>query len=405
MPANELTLGQAFDELIRGLSPIAQTERIEARAAAGRLLAEDIVSAVDLPAFDNSAMDGYALRLADLQPGHWLHEIGRAYAGHPFGGRIDTGTCVRIMTGAPLPDGADTVVMLEDVSADGGIVRVERLPLPGANIRRRGEHIAVGDLALPAGRHLRAADVGLAAAVGAARLTVRRRLRVGVVSTGDELADPPQVLHAGASFDANRPLLAASLARLGFETHDLGICGDSAQAFAAVLAQARRLGLDALVASGGAAQGDADIVRAAPGVRFVALNIRPGRGIAFARFDEGGPMMAMLGLPGNVVAAYVMFHLLARPLLLHLAGCRATLPSPIPLPLAGAVRLRGGRIDYRRARFVREPAGRLLVEPLREQGSAMLRTVTEADALIALGPRDAYAAGELVDTLPLALFD
>lgn len=405
MAANELTLAEALEELVRALPRVGEAESIDARAAFGRILAADVASTVDLPAFDNSAMDGYALRFADLQPGHWLHEIGRAYAGHPFVGRVETGTCVRIMTGAPLPDGADTVVMLEDVAVDGGTVRVERQPPQGANVRRRGEHLAAGAVALPAGRQLRAADVGLAAAAGAARLTVRRQLRIGVVSTGDELADPPQALQAAASFDANRPLLAASIEGLGFEAHDLGICRDSPQDFAATLARARALRLDALIASGGAAQGDADIVRAAAGVRFIALNIRPGRGVAFARFDDGATPMALLGLPGNAVAAFVMFHLLARPLLTHLAGGVAALPLHIPLPLAGAVRLRGGRIDYRRARFVRDASGSLRVEPLRDQGSAMLRTVTEADALIALGPRQAYADGDLVDTVPLALLD
>jgi len=405
MPANELTLAQALEELVGWLPAVSDGETIDARAAAGRILAADVASMVHLPAFDNSAMDGYAFRCADLQPGHWLHEIGRAYAGHPFAGRVETGTCVRIMTGAPLPDGADTVAMLEDVTVDGGTVRVERPPQPGANVRRRGEHVAAGEVVLRAGRQLHAADIGLAVAAGVARLAVRRRLQVGVVSTGDELADPPQALSAAASFDANRPLLAASVERLGFVSHDLGICGDTAPDFAAALDRARALRLDAVIASGGAAQGDADIVRAATGVRFIPLNIRPGRGIAAARIDDAGAPMALLGLPGNAVAAYVMFHLLARPLLLHLAGGVAAVPLHIPLPLAGDVRLRGGRVDYRRARFVRGPSGRLQIQPLRDQGSAMLRTVTEADALIALGPRESYADGDLVDTVLLASLD
>lgn len=402
MPVTELTLVEALDELVRGSTPISATEMVSVRAATGRVLAEDVASAVDLPPFDNSAMDGYALRFADLKPGHWLHEIGRAYAGHPHAGRVETGTCVRIMTGAPLPDGADTVVMLEDVCVDGSTVSVQKAPQRGANVRRRGEHIKCGGIALRAGLHLRPVDVGLAAAVGVARLTVRRRLRVGVVSTGDELADPPQALHAAASFDANRPLLAASLECLGLETHDLGICADTPQAFAAALDRARQSRLDAVVASGGAAQGDADIVRAAAGVRFIALNIRPGRGIAFARIDDPDVPMTLLGLPGNAVAAYVMFHLLARPLLLHLAGGRAAVPTHLQLPLAGEAHARGGRVDYRRARFVHDAAGRLRVQPLRDQGSAMLRTVTQADALIALGPREDYADGDLVDVVPLA---
>jgi molybdopterin molybdotransferase len=188
-------------------------------------------------------------------------------------------------------------------------------------------------------------------------------------------------------------------------THDLGICSDTTQAFAAALERARELRLDVVIASGGAAQGDADVVRTASGVRFLAVDIRPGRGIAVARVERDGRPMILLGLPGNAVAAFVMFHLLARPLLVHLGGGQAALPVHVPLPLEGAVRLRGGRIDYRRARFVRDAAGHLRVQPLREQGSAMLRTVTEADALIALGPQENYADGDLVDTVPLAMLD
>jgi molybdopterin molybdotransferase len=405
MPMVELTVAQALAELLRDLTPIIEDESIAIGDAAGRVLAADVVSRLDLPAFDNSAMDGYALRFDDLRPGHWLHEIGRAYAGHGFSGRVDTGTCVRIMTGAPVPEGTDTVVMREDVSVEAETVRIERLPEQGANIRRRGEHIARGSVILHAGRHLRAADIGLAAASGCAQIAVRRRLRVGILSTGDELADPPQPLSTCGSYDANRPLLHASLQRLGFDALDLGICRDSTQCFIESLDRALGQHLDGLVVSGGAAQGDADVVRAASGVRFVPLNIRPGRGVAFARIERDGPALVLLGLPGNAVAAFVMFHLLVRPLLLHLAGSEARLPLHVPLPLAGAAQLRGGRIDYRRARLVPSAAGRLCVQPLRDQGSAMLRTVTEADALVALGPRDHYAAGDLVDTVPLALLD
>jgi molybdopterin molybdotransferase len=404
MPMNELTLAQALDELVRTFAPIAGDEIIAARDAVGRVVAGDVISRLDLPAFDNSAMDGYAVRADDLRPGHWLHEIGCAYAGHGFDGRVATGTCVRIMTGAPLPDGADTVVMLEDTTTDGATVRVERPPTVGANIRRRGEHVRCGDVVLRSGRFLRAADIGLAASVGAERISVRRRMHVGVLSTGDELADPPRPLARADSYDANRPLLCVALQRLGYEAHDLGICGDTPQAFAANVERASALHLDVLLASGGAAQGDADVVRTASGICFVPLNIRPGRGVAAGRVEREGRSLALLGLPGNAVAAFVMFHLLVRPLLQHLAGGEASVPVHLPLPLAGDVRLRGGRIDYRRARFVRDADG-LRVQPLRDQGSAMLRTVVDADALIALGPRSHYANGELVDTVPLAALE
>ncbi len=404
MPTNELTLAQALDGLVRTFAPIAGDESVSAGDADGRILAADVSSQLDLPAFDNSAMDGYAVRALDLRPGHWLHEIGRSYAGHGFDGRVETGTCVRIMTGAPVPEGADTVAMLEDTTAEGGTVRIERPPQPGANIRRRGEHVRSGDVVLRAGRLLRAPEIGLAASVGAERISVRRRLRVGVVSTGDELADPPQSLEPAGSYDANRPLLQVALQRRGVAAHDLGICRDTPDAFAATVDRALALGLDVLLASGGAAQGDADVVRTASGIRFLPLNVRPGRGVAVAQVKRESQTLVLLGLPGNAVAAYVMFHLLVRPLLQHLAGGDASAPVHLQLPLAGNVQLRGGRIDYRRATFVRDANG-LRVMPLRDQGSAMLRTVVDADALIALGPRASYAEGDLVDTVPLAMLD
>lgn len=404
MTTAELSVDEAIAELIATLQPVEGVERVPTSAALARILAEDIASPLDLPAFDNAAMDGYALRAADLAlPA--LREIGTALAGHAFAGRVEAGTCVRIMTGAPLPAGADTVVMVEDTVREDGRVRIVHPPAAGANVRRRGEHLGRGDVALPSQRQLRAADLGLAAAIGCSELPVMRRLRVGLLSTGDELADPPAPLAAGAAYDANRPFLRASVERSGFEAIDLGICPDRSAEFERVLARALADRLDAVVISGGAAQGDADIVRRAGGVRFVALNIRPGRGIAAANLTQSDHAMTLLGLPGNAVAAFVMFHLVARPVLLHLAGGIATVPPSLPVPLAGPVHVRGGRIDYRRACFVRDSRGALAVAPLKDQGSAMLRTIVEADALIAVGPQTDYAAGEPVEAIPLAALD
>jgi molybdopterin molybdotransferase len=404
MTTAELSVDEAIADLIATLQSVQDVERAPTSAALARILAEDIASPLDLPAFDNAAMDGYALRGADLSlPA--LREIGTALAGHAFAGRVEPGTCVRIMTGAPLPAGADTVVMVEDTVREDGLVRIVHAPAAGANVRRRGEHLARGDVVLPSQRHLRAADLGLAAAIGCSELPVMRRLRVGLLSTGDELADPPAPLAAGAAYDANRPFLRASVERSGFEAIDLGICPDRSADFERVLARALADRLDAVVVSGGAAQGDADIVRAASGVRFVALNIRPGRGVAAASLTQSDHAMALLGLPGNAVAAFVMFHLVARPVLLHLAGGIAAVAPSLPVPLAGPVHVRGGRIDYRRACFVRDARGALTVAPLKDQGSAMLRTIVEADALIAVGPQTDYAAGEPVETIPLAVLD
>jgi molybdopterin molybdotransferase len=396
----EFSIAQAIARLCDDLQPIAGVRELQLAQAIGAVLAQDLPSRLDLPAFDNSAMDGYAVRHEDLAAGGQLREIGRSYAGHGHPGPVVAGTCVRIMTGAPLPAGADTVIVLEDVEVRDEAVCVRAVPPAGANIRRRGEHIAQGSVVLAAGTQLSAPEIALAASVGSDRLTVHRRLRVGLLSTGDELADPPQPLSAAASYDANRPLLRASCERLGFELRDLGICADCGSDFSTMLGRAFDAQCDALVISGGAAQGDADIVRQAGGVQFLPLNLRPGRGVAHARLQRGAQRMLLLGLPGNVVAAYVMFHLVARPVLLHLAGARARPLPRLRAPLAAAATVRRGRIDYRRARL--DDNGH--VHLLRDQGSAMLRTVVEADCLVELGPAEHYAAGAWVDVIPLGLF-
>lgn len=408
MSTRELSLSEAFTRLIRVAVPVTGHEQIDTRAADRRVLATDLRATIDLPPFDNAAMDGYALHAADLtaEAGP-LPVIDRAYAGHASMAAVEPGTCVRITTGAPLPAGTAAVVIQEDTEVDLDRVRVLRLPPNGANIRRCGEHVKRGDCVLRGGRRLRPTDLGLACAVGADRIEVVRRLRVGCLSTGDELTDPPAPLAAGASYDANRPFLLATLIRLGFEAVDLGICADRADAFESKLAGALDARLDALVVSGGAAQGDADIVRRAGGIEFLPVDFRPGRGVAWTRLDasaERSTPLLLLGLPGNAVACYTMFHLLAVPVLLHLAGAMVQVPVHVDVPLAAAAQVRGGHVDYRRARWVRTGAGTWAAGLLKDQGSAMLRTVCEADMLIALGPAPEAAAGThapavLLDTL------
>jgi len=407
MSGAELDIASAFAVLTGALAPLTATERVAAARAAGRVLAGPVRSAVDLPAFDNAAMDGYALRAADTAvPPVALRVIGRVLAGKVFGGRIGPGECVRIMTGAPLPEGSDAILVQEDAELDGDRLWI-RAPLSvGRHRRLRGEHVAAGATVLEPGRRLRGADVGLAVSVGATGLAVFRRLRVGVLSTGDELLDPPAPLTGARSYDANRPLLIAALARDGVDSLDLGIVADEPAAFDKLLVHAAALGLDAILTTGGAAQGDADIVRRATGVQYIPLAVRPGRGIAWGRLDPGRPL-ALLGLPGNAVAAFVIFNLLARPVLRHLAGEAASPPRGIAVPLAHDLPTKPGRIDYQRGRLLRDAGGRLVAEPLAQQGSAMLRTVSEADVLLAVGPGSrpgpgtGHRAGDLVDALLL----
>ncbi|MGZ9031434.1 MAG: molybdopterin molybdotransferase MoeA [Burkholderiaceae bacterium] len=400
---NELTVERAVAILRARLTPIAEREAVNIAMANGRVLADDVVSRVDLPAFDNAAMDGYALRSEDAEAPATLKVIGQALAGHGYRGRVERGQAVRIMTGAALPDDADAVVMREDTQSEGDDVRLLCGVAAGQNVRRRSEHVRAGEAVLLAGRRLRSHDIGLAASVGVAQVSVLRRPRVAILSTGDELVDAPSPLPAGATYDGNRPLVAALLARAGGELIDLGISSDSDADYTGRLEAATRARADVLITTGGAAQGDADVVRQHGDVEFVALNFRPGRGMLFGTIAGTGRPMTLLGLPGNAVAAYVMYQLLARPLLGWIAGAGEESPLKIQLPMAVDARGKPGRIEWRRARFVQRYGG-LALEPLKDQGSAMLRTLSEADALIAVPP-EGVQAGEPADAIPLAALD
>lgn len=403
MTPPELDVATAAAHLARRIAPIEDVELCPTVTAAGRVLAQDVVAALDVPPFANAAMDGYAVRAADASQPAWLRVVGSALAGHPYRAALGPGEAVRIMTGAALPAGADTVVMQEDARGEPDRVWLPRVT-PGSHVRPRGEHLRKGEIVLQRRRRLRPYDVGLAATGGAAELPVYRRLRVGVLSTGDELHDAPQPRGPAGQYDGNRPLLLASLARAGYATHDLGIVADRAESLERVLQDAAQWQLDAVVSSGGVAQGDADIVRRMPALEFMPLALRPGRGIACGCVPIGDRHVWLFGLPGNSVAAYVMYQLLVAPLLQQLGGALPTLPLTLRLPLAGDARTRPGRVDWRRARLLVRN-GATEVEPLAQQGSSMLRTLSEADALVAIGPQAESVAGTLVEVIPLDALD
>jgi len=401
MSAAELDPAAAAQWLAQDIVPVTDVETLPLAAAAGRVLARDVASALDVPAFDNAAMDGYALRSVDGGAGARLRETGRALAGHPFAGAIGPGETVRIMTGAALPAGADAVAMLEDVGVDAAGVVLAYPVRAGQHVRPRGEHLQAGRIALPQGRRLRSYDIGLLAVAGCSAVEVRRRVRVGVLSTGDELHDAAAVRGPGCQYDGNRPMLLAALAAAGHVVHDLGIVADRADALLQALAGAAARSLDVVISSGGVANGDADFVRRLPGLHFIALSLRPGRGLAAGEIPSASGALSFYGLPGNSVAAYVMLQLVVLPLLAVRAGAPLELPRALPLPLAVDATTRPGRTDWRRARYVQR-YGTLAVEPLPQQGSSMLRTLSDADALVAIGPQAATAAGETVDVIPLA---
>lgn len=405
--SDPLGLRPALEQLLEDFD-LPATQHLALPQALGRVLATDVASEVDLPPVDVSAMDGFAIRCAALSAATGTVRLpvqGRSLAGPDGPAQLAPGTALRIMTGAPVPSGADAVLAFEDARArdDGQIEFPAQSVRPGANIRPRAEHVRQGEIVLHAGLRMAPAHIGLAASVGARTLEVRERLRIGVLSVGDELADAPAAIGPGASWDGNRPMILAALEQGGWSPLDLGIARDDPGAVEQVLRRASDSGLQVVLSSGGAAQGDADPVRALAGARFLAVPVRPGRGVLDVRYRQPGTgrTVRLLGLPGNPVAAWVLLHQLVLPALRAMQGGKARLAPCLTLALDADASVRGGRIDLRRARIVpgRDgPRARLVPH----QGSAMLRGICESDVLVAIGPQPHYPQGSPVPAWPLA---
>ncbi|WP_321817760.1 MULTISPECIES: gephyrin-like molybdotransferase Glp [unclassified Paraburkholderia] len=401
--------------VLQWVTPLAQGERVPLRDALARVLATDVISPIDVPAHDNSAMDGYAFDsavLAQREGALTLQVAGKAFAGHPFTGAVAAGECVRIMTGAPMPAGCDTVVPQESVTASQhAITFAANAVAPGANRRRQGEDLARGSAALRAGRVLRASDIGLMASLGLVDVKVKRRLRVAYFSTGDELRSPGQTLDAGSIYDSNRYTLGAMLQRLNVEPIDLGVVRDDPDALAATLLQAAE-SADVVLTSGGVSVGEADFTRTQlqtlGDVTFWGLAMRPGRPLAFGRIWSGGRPGAgraalLFGLPGNPVATMVSFYQIVRPALIAMSGAQ---PQPVPLIPArcdAPIRKRPGRTEFQRGIAERDAQGHWRVTPTGSQSSGALSTMSEANCFIVLAHEaDSLDAGDAVDIM---LFD
>jgi molybdopterin molybdotransferase len=414
---NALPVAQAQDFIAR-LVPVVQTVEMRAiRDALGRVLARDIVSAIDVPAHDNSAMDGYALRGSELHAdaSTRLRIVGSGLAGQNFAGAVPLGGCVRITTGAVMPAGLDTVVPQEFTRLDGDAVLVPPgLLRAGDNRRLAGEDLARGEAALAAGRVLRPADLGLLASLGLAEVPVRRRLRVAFFSTGDELRSIGEPLDTGCVYDSNRYTLWGMLQRLGVEAIDLGVVRDDPAALREAFSQAAACA-DAVITSGGVSVGEADhtkhIMAELGEVLFWKIAMRPGRPMAIGRIGtptaaEGriggsGAQAILFGLPGNPVAVMVTFYAFVRDALLHMAGASA---QPLPLLRAASVapiRKKAGRTEYQRGIVSRAADGSWQVAITGSQGSGILRSMSQANGMVLLHhDQGNVAAGELVDVLP-----
>jgi molybdopterin molybdotransferase len=377
--------------IVERVTPVPETEMVTLSAARGRVLAADVIAPLDLPPFDNSAVDGYAVRHSDLDPKieTRLAVSGRLTAGAAASRPLGPSEATRIFTGAPMPVGADTVFMQEDVRTEGQSVIVPAGLKLGANRRLAGEDVRKGSTVLPAGRRLAAQDVALAAAVGLTSLNVRRRVRVALFSTGDEIVEPGSPRPAAALFDANRYLLQGMLDRLGAEVTDLGILKDDPAALQAAITAAAR-DHDLVLTSGGVSTGEADHVRSAVEkigrLVFWRVAIKPGRPVAMGVIPGAKPSSgaAFAGLPGNPVAVFVTFARVVRPLFLRLAGASPEPLTALPVRLAFPYRKKKGRREYVRVALRADGGGAIEAVKHPQDGAGVITSLTETDGLVEL---------------------
>jgi molybdopterin molybdotransferase len=403
-PRPPLSVEEALELLLARARPIRETERIPTMSGLKRVLAEPVVSTIDVPGWDNSAMDGYAVRFADLvSSGGRLRvsqRIPAGVSGHP----LDPGTVARIFTGAPVPAGADTVVIQELCEADGDWVQVPLDSKPGANIRRAGEDIAAGAQVIAAGTRLKAQHLGLAASVGAAELSVHRRVRVSVFSSGDELVMPGAPLGPGQIYNSNRFTLCGLLEELRCEVLDLGIVQDTLEATMEALAGAAERS-DLILASGGVSVGEEDHVK--PAVeRLGSLDLwkiamRPGKPLAFGHI--GPAQSPFIGTPGNPVSLFVTFCLFARPFILRMQGVKGSVrPQSITAKAGFDWPRPGKRREYQRARLERDENGAFRVSVYPSRSSAVLSSVAWANGLAVIPEGQVLREGDPIELIPFS---
>lgn len=409
-----LSVEQALERILATVH-VLEPERVGLLEAAGRVLAETVSADRDIPPLANSAMDGYAVQAADLvQPPARLRVVGEVAAGYVSRAQVEPGTAVRIMTGAPLPAGADTVVRFEDARRDGDQVEILKAPPPGANVRPAGEDVRAGQVVLEPGKVLRPQEIGMLAAVGRVEVAVVRRPRVAILATGDEVVPPGQVPGPGQIRDANSYTVAAQVQAYGALPLLLGVARDREEWVRRGMREALARGADLIITSGGVSVGDFDLVKqvlAAEGeMHFWSLNMKPGRPLAFGLLSplpslpsfpsrEGVPL---LGLPGNPVAAMVSTELFARPALLKMQGFTDWSHPAVRARLAEPIARKDGRRHYLRVRL-QETEASTQATLTGDQGSGILYSLVQADGLAVIPEEaDSLPAGAEVQVLLLS---
>jgi molybdopterin molybdotransferase len=393
-----LNVNEAISTLLENSKRLVQSEDIGLMEASGRTLASGVIAPIDVPPADNSAMDGYALRREDWQDEKTGIPLSQRITAGSVPGELAAGTAARIFTGAEVTPGADTVVMQEHCEASDDSVRILKLPGRGANIRRRGQDLSTGQKVLSAGQRLRAQDLGLAASLGIARIPVYRRLRVAVMSTGDELREPGEVIRPGQIYNSNRYVMKAQLTAWGFEVVDLGVARDDPEAVREMMLEAAAQA-DVIITSGGVSVGEEDhvksVVESLGAIGLWRIAIKPGKPFAFGQV-RGTPF---LGLPGNPVSVFVTLLVIGRPYLFACQGIADTQVKPVP-HVAGFDKKGSAREDFLRVRATESD-----VELFSNQSSGVLFSTTWGDGLVRQGLGRDIRKGDLVDFLPYAIFN
>ncbi len=397
-----ITVGQAMAHISETVVPVVDTEALDLHSALGRVTAQEVVSNADVPNHTNSAMDGYAVCGEEL-PDHGtaaFRVIGESFAGSAFHGRVKSGQCVRIMTGAVMPPGTDSVVMQERVDRAGDTITIRAGEQKAANVRYAGEDIKAGDVVIPVGTRLGASHLGLLASMGQSEIEVYRKPRIAFFSNGDELRPVGTPLALGEVYDSNRYTLYAMLRNLGVEQTDLGIVRDDREAIAAAIESAAGQA-DLVITTAGASVGDADYIKEIltrlGTVSFWKVAVKPGRPLSFGRLEKS----LFFGLPGNPVSVMVTFQVFLKPAIKQLSGERFDVPTVLKMRTLTALKKRPGRMEYQRGVMSLNEKGETVVCSSGEQGSGILSSMSRANCFIVLPDDSAgVSAGEWVEVQP-----